>query len=280
LPSGPLVDPGVGYDILSGDTLADALGDQRHEDCCETIYPDPGGSAFVLPWAARSNSYSTRPEDRQYGRWEKGDDGLVELAAQYIALVKAGAIGEQPSYAEVISASVRVLGVAVGLDGEPLPSDDALTLAAALAPLPQAIVPVGANLPVRPFHKVDVSFGHSVALQGLNFIYAPPGVLGRDGYLFPQVSGSPNPDRPISPDDRPTTALAYRTSSTIDAVLARHGAAMSHAAAAVQPTPAARPDGAPWWPTAAVGAGAVAIAALIAVWLRHRRGAHTVAAAR
>jgi hypothetical protein len=214
---------GPGYDILVGTDLAQSLGNVLTErlagECCETYYPNGSGPGVVEYWRPLTQQYSTRAEDREATNWEQASGGLYDLIQRYVAIAKAGLIGERPTLGEAVSASIRLLGARAFIDGRPLAPQDGERLAISLGSLqPWEFDLHGKNFGV--LRTVQIGFGpHS---GGLLYVYAPPGLLDSPGFLLPQVGPELYVDPAPAGTDHPSMAAAYQTTSDLDALLATH----------------------------------------------------------
>ena len=218
---------GPGYDLLVGTDLAGALGNVRNPniECCETLYPSSSVGGVVAYWQSLTPTDTGRAEDRTVVNGEKASGGLYALIPRYVALAKAGLIGEQPTFDEAIAATEQLMEVQVLLDGTPrvdgtvLASSDAGRLAAMLPALPATEVLVPTPPLPGPFYELRVTFGTGRQRSSLlRYLYAPPNTLRRTGLLFPQLGPSPNAHDPAP------SATAYQTTRALEAVLVRYGA--------------------------------------------------------
>lgn len=251
----PAGDLGSGYDIVSGGDLAAALNSRMLDGGFETCYPRGADAHAVEYWTTASGVYSAVPSDRQVRNSNLASGGRFEIYPRYIALARAGLIPEQPTFSEAIAASAKLFGAHALVGGQATTPADASALASAVATPARtdATIPLGALK--GPFYPVELWFGNSST--GLQFLYAPPGALGKSGLLFPQSGPQPHVDQPGV-----RSATATRTTAKLDRLLKHDGAIVQRKVSS------SRPDR---WLIASLslaGAVCLALAAATLAWRR------------
>ena len=218
-PNGPSWPLGPGYDLVVGADLATALSTLQLNETYETVYPDTHWPDMVAFWQPLRTTYSTRPEDRNVSAWDSVSGGLYAAIPRYVALAKAGLIGEQPTLHDAVVATEQLMGVQGLLDTSSLATHDIETLTYALPSLTQIEVPLQESLPSTPFYHVQLTLGTGNRATDLQYIYVPPGWLSSAGLLFPQLGPEPKASSPAQ------SATAYQTTKALDGLFARYGAA-------------------------------------------------------
>jgi hypothetical protein len=212
---------GVGYDLLSGSDLNTALHTLHLDESYETFFPGTIGPNIVEVWQPTSTEYSSRPEDRRATNWETVSGGLYALLPRYIALAKAGSIGEQPTFSQALAATVRMTGVRAFLNGATnggVELSDAASAAVVnmLPPIVQTTLSVPGQTLRGPFYGFQLRFGAGSDAGGLVYIYTPPNTRTGVGLLFPQAGTTP------TSDGAGAMIPAYQTRPAFDAILAHY----------------------------------------------------------